>query len=445
MMLPGSRLLNKLCPTASIYCCNKVDCSDKISKSTICYEGEKVLYVRTPEEVLQIIQDSFLNKMPDELIHITEACGRILSADVVSEEYVPDFNRSTVDGYAVKARDTFGSSDSIPMILPLAGEIQMGYAAPAALQPGTCMAVPTGGDVPEGADAVVMSEYTENYGDGTIGVSKPVAPGDNIIYRGDDVKLGDTLLKSGCRLLTHNIGALAALGISHVRVCKKPVVGIISTGDELIGCSEKPRKGQIRDVNTVLLSAFVTQIGGTEKAYGILRDDETLLQEAVLKAVAECDVVLVSGGSSVGAKDATARVIENNGRVLLHGIAMKPGKPTILGVVDSTPVFGLPGHPVAAYFVSQLFVRPLISQLLGHTNTNRSIVAALGSAISSNHGRAEYIGVRLEDAADMPIAHPVHGKSGLITILSGTDGYICISRDCEGLPRNSAIRVTLWD
>ena len=404
-----------------------------------------MLYVKTPEEVLQIIHGTFTDTLPDELIEITNACGRILAADIASEEYVPDFNRSTVDGFAVSARDTFGCSDSTPAILPLAGEIRMGDAAPAALQAGTCLSVPTGGDVPDGADAVVMLEYTEDYKDGTIGVTKAAAPGENMIYRGDDVKPGATLLHTGHRLHAHHIGALAALGISRVRVRRKPVVGIISTGDELVDCTEKPDKGQIRDVNSMLLSALIGRIGGLVKPYGIVRDDEALLNAAVKKAVSECDAVLLSGGSSVGTKDATARVIDHNGRMLLHGIAMKPGKPTILGIINETPVFGLPGHPVAAYFISQLFVRPLLYRLAGHAPAHRTIPARLGAALSSNHGRAEYIGVRLEPAGELPLAQPVHGKSGLITVLSGTDGYICIPRDCEGLPRNSAVQVTLWD
>lgn len=404
-----------------------------------------MLYVKTPEEVLGIIRDSFPIRLPSERIGISEACGRILSADVTAEEYVPDFNRSTVDGYALRASDTFGSSESIPAILPLTGDIPMGASAAAPLHSGACMSVPTGGDVPQGADAVAMLEYTENYGDGTIGVLRPAAPGENIIFRGDDVKPGDTLLSAGSRLHPHHIGALAALGITRVHVSKKPVVGIISTGDELVDSEEKPNKGQIRDVNSELLAAFINQIGGTAKAYGILRDDETLLNKTLLAALAASDMVLVSGGSSVGTKDATARVIEQNGSILLHGIAMKPGKPTILGTVDSKPVFGLPGHPVAAYFVAQLFVRPLLNSLCGHRHTIHTISARLDTAISSNHGRAEYIGVRLANGPDMPLACPVRGKSGLITILSGTDGYICIPRNCEGLPRHSVVPVTLWD
>ncbi len=404
-----------------------------------------MLYAKTPEEVLGIIRNSFEVRLPDELVQITEACGRILSSDVVAEEYVPDFNRSAVDGYAVRAGDTFGSSESIPAILPLAGEIRMGEAAPDALKTGTCMSVPTGGDVPDGADAVVMLEHTEDYGDGTVGVLKPAAPGDNMIFRGDDVKPGDRLLKSGCRLRAHNIGALAALGVAHVRVRTIPIVGILSIGDELVDFTKKPEKGRIREVNAPLLSALAGRIGCQTVSYGIVRDDPALLDAAVTKAVSECDVVLISGGSSVGAKDQTARVIEKNGSILLHGIAMKPGKPTILGVIGGKPVFGLPGHPVAAYFVSQLFVRPLLDRLLGHAHISRPVTARLASAVSSNHGRAEYIGVRLDSASEMPAARPVHGKSGLITILSRTDGYICIPRDCEGLARGSTVPVTLWD
>ncbi len=404
-----------------------------------------MLHVKTPDEVLQIIHDRFSRTIDGELIDISDAYGRIVSADVIAGEFVPDFNRSTVDGYAVQAGDTFGSSESIPAILPLVGEITMGDAAPAALAPGTCMAIPTGGDVPDGADAVVMLEYTENFGDGTIGVIKAAAPGENLIFRGDDVKPGDVLFKAGHKLQAHDIGSLAALGIGRVSVCKKPVVGIISTGDELVDYNRQPEKGQIRDVNAALLSAAVTQAGCSAVSYGILQDEETRLRDTVLTAAAECDMVLISGGSSVGMKDATARVIEQCGSLLLHGIAMKPGKPTILGVIEDTPVFGLPGHPVAAYFVTQLFVLPLLYELCGSEHPKRTVQAMLSTAVSANHGRAGYIGIRLEDAPELPLAHIVHGKSGLITSLSGTAGYICIPRDCEGLPRHAVVTVTLWD
>ena len=404
--------------------------------------GISMLHVITPEEMLRIISDFSTESPPVDLVSIDEAYGRITAQDIVAGEYVPDFNRSTVDGYAVRATDTFGSSESIPAILPVAGEVSMGEAALTALKPGSCMSVPTGGDVPENADAVVMLEYTENYGDGTVGVTKPVAPGENLIFKGDDAAPGDVLVKAGHRLSPHDIGALAALGISRISVCRSPCVGIISTGDELIDSADTPRKGQIRDVNSSLLSALVTEAGGLPVRYGILKDDEDLLNTTVQKAARECDMVLISGGSSVGMKDATARVIERNGAVLCHGIAMKPGKPTIFGTVGTTPVFGLPGHPVAAYFVSHLFVRAMLARLLNTAVITHTITASLATAVSSNHGREEFIGVRLERSEDIPSAHPLHGKSGLIVALTGSHGYMRISRDCEGLSKGAMIQVT---
>ena len=423
-----------------------------------------MLWVKTPEEALRIIQETAFEPPPVGAAPISDALGRVLAEDIVSGEYVPDFNRSTVDGYAVRAVDTFGSSESIPAILPVCGEIMMGGAAPGGLQEGTCMAVPTGGDVPDGADAVVMLEYTESYGDGTVGVTKPAAPGENLIFRGDDAEPGDVLMHAGRRLAPHDIGALAALGFREIKVRCQPVVGIISTGDELIDCGETPQKGQIRDVNSALLAAVVRDAGGCPRSYGILRDDAALLEETVLRAARECDIVLISGGSSVGAKDATARVIGRSGTLLFHGIAMKPGKPTILGVIGGKPVFGLPGHPVAAYFVASLFIRPTLAKLLGTGLKAHVVTARLAAAVSSNHGRAEYLGVRLdtpgypmatpglpmatpglpEGTPDLPAAYPLHGKSGLIVTLTGSDGYMVIPRDCEGLAKGTEIQVTLW-
>ncbi len=222
-------------------------------------------------------------------------------------------------------------------------------------------------------------------------------------------------------------------------------MGIISTGDELVDIHELPARGQIRNVNSYLLESFVTQSGGIAKSYGMIRDEESTLLSFVAQAVAECDIVLISGGSSVGMKDATLRVIEKNGEIILHGIAMKPGKPTILGVVDKKSVFGLPGHPVAAYLTARLYVRPLIGTLMGSQLKQYTVSASLSETVPSNHGRAEYIGVFLEGSDNNLTAKPVRGKSGLITSLAGSDGYICIPRDCEGLAQGSQVRVTLWN
>lgn len=401
--------------------------------------------MKTPAEAAETIRDAFSGlRTAAERVHIREALGRTLAEDVTALEFVPDFSRSTVDGFAVRARETFGSSESIPAILPLFGEIKMGAAAPQ-LPPGACMSVPTGSDVPEGADAVVMLEYAEDYGDGTIGVLKPAAPGDNLIFRGDDTRPGDVVLTAGHTLTPHDLGALAACGVTRVEVRGKPLVGVISTGDELVPYDTKPQKGQIRDVNTPMLSAAAEASGGIAKAYGILRDDEPALFETLARAVSECDVVLISGGSSVGMKDLTVRVIEKNGVILFHGIAMKPGKPTILGRSGGKPVFGLPGHPVAAYFVTQLFVLPLIGALQGRAGKTYPVAARLSEAVSSNHGRAEYLGVMLEEVGGGLEARPVRTKSGLITSLVGSDGYIAVPRDCEGLPKGAAVSVTLWN
>jgi molybdopterin molybdotransferase len=410
----------------------------------------QLLYVKTPQEALETILDAFKDcRMPAERLLISDALGRTLAEDVRAAEYVPDFSRSTVDGYAAYARDTFGCSESIPAILPLKGDIKMGAAAETALAAGTCVSVPTGGDVPAGADAVVMLEYAEDYGDGTIGITKPAAPGENLIFRGDDLKPGDVLLPAGRVLTPHGIGALAAAGIAEFFVSARPLVGIISTGDELVSFDVTPKKGQIRDVNTILLASAVKEAGGAVKTYGIVRDDEETLLEGVRTSLRSCDLVLISGGSSVGMKDATARVIEKNGDILFHGIAMKPGKPTILGQADGKPVFGLPGHPVAAYFVTQLFVRPLLALMSGRSEKSFPVEARLSEAVSSNHGRAEYLAVVLTAAGGLsdaiPDARPIRAKSGLITSLSSSDGYICIPRDCEGLPKGAAVPVTLWN
>ena len=290
-----------------------------------------MLHVKTPEEVLALIETEFSPVANTETVSMGDAMGRVLAQDVTAVEYVPDFNRSTVDGYAVRARDTFGCSDAIPAILRLQAEVLMGQDAAFILNPDACAAVPTGGAVPQGADSVVMLEYTEDYGDGTIGISKPAAPGENMIFRGDDVCPGKVILQKGRVLSSQDIGALAAIGQTQVAVVKPLTVGVISTGDELVPPHVTPGPGQVRDVNSPMLEAMLQAHGVKVVNYGIVVDDEALLDAKVRQAVSQCDAVLLSGGSSVGVKDAACRIIESLGSLLLHGIAIKPGKPTILG------------------------------------------------------------------------------------------------------------------
>ena len=402
-----------------------------------------MLHVKTPEEVLALIETEFAPVAGMELVSLTAAMGRVLAEDIAATEYVPDFDRSTVDGFAVRARDTFGCTDSIPAILPLQGEVLMGEGAEFDLNPEECVAVPTGGAVPKGADSVVMVEYTEDYGDGTIGISKSAAPGQNMIFRGDDVFPGKVILKKGRVLSCQDIGALAAIGRVQVPVVKKITVGVISTGDELVPPEVTPGPGQVRDVNSPMLEAMLGAFGVQVINYGIVIDNEALLTEKVTKAAAECDAVLLSGGSSVGVKDAACRIIESMGSLLLHGIAIKPGKPTIIGKAGVKPLVGLPGHPVAAYFVTKLFILPLLGRLMGRVQENYTTTARITESVSANHGRAQYHCCRLERRNGELYAYPIRGKSGLITTLAGADGYFCIDRDCEGLPQDAEIQVTI--
>ena len=403
-----------------------------------------MLTVVTLREAAQIIEEAFPPRPSPETVPLETACSRVLYAPVEAAEYVPGFDRSTVDGYAVRASDTFGCSDALPALLTLAGTVEMGAGAGGALAAGSCVAVPTGGAIPPGADAAVMLEDTEDYGDGTVGICKSAAPGMNLIFRGDDVRPGQAVLEAGRRLSPQDIGALAALGAASVAVCRRPVAGILSTGDELVPVGTAPGAGQVRDVNSEMLRALVESAGAQAVCCGIVRDDEAALRDALDQALSRCDLVLISGGSSVGAKDATERVVSEQGTLLFHGLAVKPGKPTILGNVRGKPVFGLPGHPVAALFISRLLVLPLLERLMGCVSRRYPIPAAVTESVSANHGRAQLMGVRLFEEGGKRRARPIRGKSGLITTLAGADGYFEIPREREGVAAGEEIDVYLF-
>ena len=400
-----------------------------------------MLEVKTPEEVFRLIEKEFRPLERKELIPLDNALGRVLAEDITASEYVPDFDRSTVDGYAVRASDTFGCSDAIPAILELKGEVRMGEGADLTLKRGECAYVPTGGAIPDGADCMVMIEYTEDYGDGTIGILKPSAPGLNLIFRGDDVYPGKVVLRAGQMLRAQDIGALAAIGKAEVPVRPCLKVGVLSTGDELVPAAETPGPGQVRDVNMPMLTALLREFGAKPVPYGIITDDEALLYKTVRDALECCDAVILSGGSSAGVKDAACRIIESLGKLLLHGIAIKPGKPTILGRAGNKPLIGLPGHPVAAYFVAKLFVLPLLARLEGRQLSDHPLRARLSESIGANHGRAQISACHLEQRDGLLTAVPIRSKSGLITSLAEADGYFMIGRDCEGLPKDAAVDV----
>lgn len=403
-----------------------------------------MLNVCTPEEALKIINREFAGSTTEtEALPLSACMGRVLAEDVTANEYVPDFDRSTVDGYAVKASDTFGCSDSMPAVLKLSGIVNMGMASGLIINNGECAYVPTGGEIPDGADAMVMIEHGESYGNEEIGILKAAAPGNNIIYRGDDVYPGKSVIKAGRVLRAEDIGALAALGMYEISVKKRPVVGIISTGDELVPIDKKPEAGQVRDVNSDMLAAAVGQYGAEAKRFGIVKDGYMRLRSAILEQLDECDLLLISGGSSVGQMDSTCAVIDELGELLLHGIAMKPGKPTIMGKIGAKPVIGLPGHPAAAFFVTDIFVKELIAVMLGVRPRSFSVQALLTEAVSANHGRAQYCGVVLSEQDGKMFAKPVRSKSGLISSLAGCDGYFCIPRDSEGCAKGDEIKVFL--
>ncbi len=400
-----------------------------------------MLDVMESKDVLELIERNFRIAPNTHTVPLVDADGMVLACDIVSGEFVPDFDRSTVDGYAVSSREVFGCSDAIPALLTLQGEIAAGEDPKEAWSPGGCFYVPTGGALPKGTDAMVMIEYAERFSDGTIAIYKPSAPGQHIIFRGDDIKAGDLVAKKGTLITTKEIGALSALGIMQVPVFMKPKIGIISTGDELVRADEKPQGAQIRDVNGPMLQSAIKEAGGQPIFYGIVKDEYDLLFESVKRAVEQCDMVILSGGTSVGSKDATQLVIEAQGEVMVHGIAIKPGKPTIVGKIQDKPVFGLPGHPLAAYFMYMVFVRELIQAMGGYKPESKTVSATLARTIPSNEGREECVPVKLDTNN---IATPVTGKSGLITTLLNTHGYIRIERDCEGLAKGSQIQVILF-
>ena len=331
----------------------------------------------------------------------------------------------------------------MPAVLNLAGEVLMGQGADFTLPRDACAYVPTGGAVPKGADCAVMLEYAEDYGDDTVGIMKPGAPGMNMIFRGDDVCPGKTVLPAGRVLTPQDVGALAALGRTTVPVVRKLHVAVLSTGDELVPPEQNPGPGRVRDVNGPLLCALLKDFGAEPVAYGIFRDDETVLQAAVELALKECDAVILSGGSSVGIKDAAWHILERLGTPLLHGIAIRPGKPAMLGRAGNKPIFGLPGHPAAACVVARLFVLPLLARLEGREQEHYTVTAELTENLGANHGRAQVTACRLEREGGKLLARPIRSKSGLITQLAGADGYFMIERDCEGLPKGAAVQVTV--
>ena len=374
----------------------------------------------------------------EEQCPLIQCRGRVLSRAIVSPEDMPGFNRSSVDGYAVNANDSFGASESLPAFFQRSGEVAMGEVPAFSLNTGACAWIPTGGMLPAGSDAAVMVEYTEKLGEDTILVYRPVSPGENVMRRGEDISSGEELFAAGHMLRPQDIGLLASLGISWVPVYQAYSIGIISSGDEIIPIEVAPRPGQVRDVNSYSLAAAVEEKGHKARIYPLVRDNAAELKAMVETSLAQNDITLMSGGSSVGIADLTLDVLLSfaGAELLFLGLAVKPGKPTLGVSIEDKLVIGLPGHPVSA-----LMMFNVISHQLFPRRKDFYINARLTQNIASQPGRDDFVPVCLSEAAGQWEACPLLGKSGLMSILSRADGYVHINAVEQGLKGGEICRV----
>ena len=404
-----------------------------------------------PDEARALLLSRLSAPLPDSvMVEVASSLGRVCAEDVRAPHPLPEFPRSTVDGFAVRARDTFGASDSLPAYLSLIGEVPMGGAPTFEVGAGQCAILHTGGMLPAGADAVVMLEYTQPAREGELEIQRAVAAGENVIRVGEDVAAETVILPRGRKVRPAEVGGLMALGILSLRVAKKPKVGLLSTGDEVVNPSQLPQPGQVRDINSYTLSALIERAGGEPLRYGVIGDQFAALETAARKALAECDAVLITAGSSASTRDMTAEVISRLGEpgVLVHGINTKPGKPTILGACKGKAVIGLPGNPVSALVNGYLFVSPVIEKLLGETPRPQATVRArLTVNLPSQAGREDWWPVGLAGNRESGVggydAEPIFGKSNLIFNLVHADGLLRIPPDATGLAAGEIVEVVL--
>lgn len=404
--------------------------------------------VRTPPDALDLLLTHLAPGVAVEHVALESALGRVLSDDVVAASDLPTFRRSTMDGFAVRAADTYGATESLPAYLDVVDEVLMGHAPTRSLDRGRSARIATGGMLPDAADAVVMVEQTQEVGSNTIEVLRPVAPGENVVQIGEDIHAGEPLLRRGQMLRPQDVGGLAALGITSVCVARRLEVAVISGGDELVPADAMPGAAQIRDINSWTLSALVSRDGHTPHTGPICPDTYEALYATVRAALDTHDVVILSAGSSVSARDMTAQVVGALGPpgVLVHGVSLKPGKPTVLAICSGKPVFGLPGNPVSCMVTYDLFVRPVLAHLTGALVAPRQTVPArLAHNVASVTGREDYIQVRLEYRSDGGLdALPVFGKSNLIFTLVRADGMLKIPLDSGGLSAGAVVDVVLF-
>jgi molybdopterin molybdotransferase len=399
--------------------------------------------VKTSKEILEIIET--FPSLVTEQISLIEGLGRVLAEAIVSPEDLPHFPRATMDGFALQARDTFGASEAVPALLTLSGQIAMGQEVTESLKQGHCFHIATGGMLPPGADAVAMIEHSQPLDHRTIEIFKPLSPLDHVIQIGEDIRKGHSLLPAGRRLRPQDLGLLAGLGIETIPVYHKPRVAIISTGDEIVSVDQKPAPGFIRDINSVTLMAQVEESGAFPLSLGRTKDHFKDLETRCRQGLEQADVVLISGGSSVGARDFTLEVIHGfpESEVLAHGISISPGKPTILARIGNKILWGLPGHVVSAMIVFTLFVKPCLTHLEGEKEISPApkMTARLIRNVPSAQGREDYIRVSLQPSPEGWLAAPIFGKSGIISTMVRADGIIRIDQNCEGLEKGEPVEV----
>jgi molybdopterin molybdotransferase len=399
--------------------------------------------VRTVAEVLAGFRPG--RRTPVETVALADARGRVPAQPVTAPHDLPGFARSTVDGFAVRAADTYGASEGLPSPLDVIGAVEMGRVPEIAAAPGGAIAMPTGGVIPDGADAVVMVEYTQEAMPGTIEVTRPVAPGDGLVRADEDARAGGELLGAGRPLRAQDLGLLAAAGVTEVRVHARPRVAIVSTGDEVVDPSTVTLEvGQVRDATAPALAALVRDAGGEPDLCGIVPDEREALDRTLRDAVATSDVVVISAGSSVGARDETAAVVAGLGApgIWAHGIALRPGKPTLLAECDGVPVVGLPGNPRSALVVFRLVGMPVVRLVGGITQpvAEPTVRARLARDVPSASGRLDVVQVALRDG----VATPLFGASALLTVLTEADGYLLVPDDATGLQGGTEVDVTLY-
>ncbi|MCJ7715990.1 MAG: molybdopterin-binding protein [Anaerolineales bacterium] len=401
-----------------------------------------------PDKALDLLFSSINPVIKSEIIDTEKARGRVTFEDIISPQDLPDFQRSTVDGYAVLAQGTYGANESLPAYLTLKDEVPMGDAPGFSVSGQECALIHTGGMLPVGADACVMIEDTQILESGEIEIFKSVAKGENIIKVGEDVSVGDIVIHAGTRLRPAEIGGLMALGITSIKTAKPPVIGIISSGDEIIPPFQKTNPGEVRDINSYTLGTLIEDTGGEVHHYGIIADSRDEMLQAIKKARQECDHLIVTAGSSASTRDLTAEIMDSLGEpgVLVHGINIKPGKPTIFAVSSEKVMIGLPGNPVSALVIAILLVTPIIEAYLGiKTPRPKPIITAeLTVNISSQTGREDWIPVQLIKTQDGSYkAEPVFGRSNLIFILARSDGLINIPASATGLEAGTLVSVRL--